>query len=102
MAVEKMSQEEINAFDNLAESFAEKEVRPMLDVESTDGDLKMLPKILEKGNSVGLLTSLNSEDAGYELGIWGSGTYAYGPQVTLKMLRHLAKICGGVAMCFST
>ncbi len=100
MPTEAMSKEELQAFDDLAKSFAEKDVRPMLDVETADGELSMTSGILDRAESVGLFTSLDPDAAGYELGVFGAGVKNVGCWPSLLLLRRLAYVCGGTAMCF--
>jgi butyryl-CoA dehydrogenase len=97
---EKLSTEEFVAFQRMAASFANKSIAPMLAKESPDGDLALLPGILEQAREAGLLASARHDAPGRETGIWGAQTMVHGPEVSAMLLEELAVVCGGVAMCF--
>ncbi len=72
----------------------------MLAKESPDGDLALLPGILEQARELGLLASARPGAPGRETGIWGTHTLIHGPEVSAMLLEELAVVCAGVAMCF--
>ncbi|MFO8058837.1 MAG: acyl-CoA dehydrogenase [bacterium] len=92
------SQEDIRAFQNMAESFAEKSIRPVLGHDTPDGDLARVPALMEKARENGLIASSNPEAPGHETGIWGRFAKDMGPRVSLLLLEELAAACGGVAL----
>jgi alkylation response protein AidB-like acyl-CoA dehydrogenase len=97
---EKLGIEEIAAFLETASGFAKRSVAPMLATEHPDGDMSMLPGILDQAGEAGLLASAREGAPGREAGIWGGQSLSQGPWVSGMLLEELALGCGGVAMCF--
>lgn len=85
-------------FIDLTESFARKSVLPMFGGDSPDGNLEMIPSLLDKAFEIGLAASPDRQMPGYEYGIWGTSVRESTMQLSVNMLSAVAEVCGGVAM----
>ena len=94
-----ISNEEIEHFKDLAIQFSKKSLLPMFEGEFSDGNLEMLPNILETAFEIGIASSPNATMAGSEFGIWGKSTDSSGLISSIELLSIIAKTCGGTAMC---
>ncbi len=94
-----MDRETLDAFAHLARTFARKEVRNMVGRDTRDGDLALLPSLLEKALETGLMTSPDPHSPGHELGVWGRACLTEGPTASLVILEEMARECAGVALC---
>lgn len=90
--------EEERAFLDLATSFAEKSVAALFGGEWADGNLEMVPGLLDKAFEMGLAASPDKLMPGYEYGIWAAGVRESGMRLSAVLLSVLAEVCGGIAM----
>ena len=94
-----LEREELNAFVETARRFSEREVVPLLEGESRDGDLGAIPGILKKAEAAGLMSSADPGSPGHAFGVWGRACLVHGPAFSLALLRVISKSCAGVAAC---
>ncbi len=94
-----MDRETLNAFAHLARTFARKEVRAMVGQETRDGDLSLLPALLEKAEKTGLMSSPHPGHPGHDYGVWGRACLTEGPTASIIILEEIARECAGVALC---
>jgi alkylation response protein AidB-like acyl-CoA dehydrogenase len=95
-----VDRETLAAFTHLARTFAQKEVRSMVGQETRDGDLSLLPALLEKAGEAGLMASPSPDHPGHQYGVWGRACLAEGSTASIAILEEMAKECAGVAFCF--
>ncbi len=93
-----MSSDELGHFESLARDFTQRSVLPMFEEEHSDGNLDMIPGILETAFEIGLAASPNPESAGGDYGIWGSVIDTSGLLSSIVLLSTVAEKCGGIAM----
>jgi alkylation response protein AidB-like acyl-CoA dehydrogenase len=91
--------EHLDAFRQTAALFAKKEIEPLLGREGRDGDLSLLPGILQKARETGLTATADPAGAGWEYGVWGRACRADGPAASLAVLQEIARTCAGAAAC---
>lgn len=96
-----ISNEELEHFKDLAVQFSKKSLLPMFEGEFSDGNLEILPDILDITFETGLASSPDVSMTGSEYGIWGLGTDSSGLTSSIELLTILAETCGGVAMCLN-
>lgn len=94
-----MDAQQLAAFADTAQRFAQREIVPMVGAETRDGDLGALPTLMHKADEAGLLACADPNAAGYEFGVWGRAALSEGPAASLVVLRQLAQACAGVAAC---
>lgn len=94
-----MDTEQLRAFEETAHRFARREIDPMTAGPGRDGELSMVPRILDRAEAVGLLPSPDPQSPGHDFGIWGKACQDAGPGFSLVLLQEIAKSCAGVAYC---
>ena len=62
----ELSSEEMEHFSDLARQFTKKQVEPMFDGEGPDGNLELVPGIIDTAFVTGLASSPNKGSAGCE------------------------------------
>ncbi len=90
---------ELNAFVQAAWRFAQQQVGPMVGTTGRDGDLTRLAEVLDHAGQAGLMASAQPDSPGFEYGVWGQASKAYGPAASLAILEEIATACAGVAAC---
>ncbi|HPD21135.1 MAG TPA: acyl-CoA dehydrogenase [Desulfomonilia bacterium] len=86
-------------FVELTRSFVRKSVQPLFGDNAPDGDLGMVPSILDTAFEVGLAASPHSGMPGFEYGIWGtSADNPEGVRLSAILLSVVAEACPGIAM----
>jgi len=93
-----MSSDELEHFESLAKDFTQRSILPMFEEEHSDGNLDLIPEILETAFEIGLAASPDSEKAGADYGIWGSVIDSSGLLSSIVLLSTVAEKCGGIAM----
>ena len=94
-----MDAEGLKAFADTAKRFARQEVAPLLEGEGRDGNLELVPGVLERAEAVGLLASPSPLSPGHEYGAWGRASLVEGPRFSLEILEAIGCVCAGVAAC---
>ena len=95
----EVSRDEIIHFEDLARKFSEKTALPMFGGDHADGNLALLPDIINVAFEIGIASSPDSSSCGYEYGIWGCSADSTSLVYSLVLLATLAETCGGIAMC---
>ncbi len=86
-------------FVELTRSFVRKSVQPMFGGDAPDGNLDMMPSILDTAFEVGLAASPCTGMPGFEYGIWGtSADNPKGVRLSAMLLSAVAEACAGIAM----
>lgn len=97
-----LSMDEVNHFRDLAKKFAKKSILPIFEAEYPDGNLDLLPGLLDIAFEIGIAASPDKSMTGSEYGIWGSTTDTIGLIPSITLLSTIAETCGGIAMCLNT
>jgi hypothetical protein len=98
----ELSSEEMEHFSDLARQFTKKQIEPMFDGEGPDGNLELVPGIIDTAFVTGLASSPDKGSAGCEYGIFGCACDTAGLQFSSVILRSVASVCGGIAMLLKT
>jgi alkylation response protein AidB-like acyl-CoA dehydrogenase len=93
------SAEEMTRYRELADQFAKKSLQPIFQGEYSDGNLSLVPGVLQKAFEIGMASAPDESLAGYQYGIWGRSTDEQGVAPSIILLMGIAQTCGGVAMC---
>jgi hypothetical protein len=94
-----ISAEDIVHYQDLARQFAKKSLLPIFEGEFSDGNLSLLPEILDTAFKIGIAASPDTSMPGSQYGIWGSAVDDLGLMPSLMLLSIIAETCGGTAMC---
>jgi alkylation response protein AidB-like acyl-CoA dehydrogenase len=94
-----ISAEDILHYQDLARQFTKKSLLPIFEGEFSDGNLSLLPEILDTAFKIGIAASPDTSMPGNQYGIWGGATDDVGPMPSLMLLSIIAETCGGTAMC---
>jgi alkylation response protein AidB-like acyl-CoA dehydrogenase len=71
----------------------------VIDGDGRDGDVSLLPDVLEGAREIGILASPDPGDDGHEYGVWGTASVGDDVSGSLTMLEEIAAVCAGVACC---
>jgi alkylation response protein AidB-like acyl-CoA dehydrogenase len=66
--------------------------------EGPDGELAVIPRLLDEARELDLVTESTPKDPGYEYGVWGQLCHAEGLELSLLTLSALGEACAGFAM----
>jgi alkylation response protein AidB-like acyl-CoA dehydrogenase len=91
--------EDLAHYRDLARQFARKSVQPVFQGEYSDGNLSLLPAVLETAFETGIAAGPDESLSGCQYGIWGGAVDEQGIMPSLHLLSVIAETCGGVAMC---
>lgn len=94
-----MDADQLLAFSTTARRFRQREVAPLLEQDSRDGDMVSIGSALQQAASIGLLATPDPESPGHAFGVWGEASIDAGPQSSLSILEEVSIGCAGVAAC---
>lgn len=89
---------EMHGFIDTAHAFALKSVTSIFDGEHADGTPDRINDVLSTAFSIGLATSPDLNQPGYDYGIWGKALSETGLAPSALMLSAVAEVCGGMAL----
>ncbi|HNW29454.1 MAG TPA: acyl-CoA dehydrogenase [Spirochaetota bacterium] len=94
-----ISSADVRSFLDLAYQFSAKSLGRMFEKEGPDGDLTLVPDLMDTAFKIGLAASPDPAAAGHDYGIWGAMTEEAGAAPSALMLAAIAETCAGAAMC---
>jgi len=94
-----VDQAAVRGLARTARSFAERHILPVIEAEGRDGDLGVVPDVIDRAGELGITSSADPAGEGHEHGVWGTSSLGDGALGSLVMLEEIARVCAGVACC---